>query len=86
MDTVYIESKLYFVSLSGKQFEYNLERPGIWRVYLNVFHGKRMSEFMGHDDLVHRNLYDYCHVADLESLRHAHSDGMLINNLQLDGV
>lgn len=30
---------------------------------------------MSPEDLVRRNLYDFCHVIDLETLRHAHFDG-----------
>jgi hypothetical protein len=37
----------------------------------------RISELtsMTPEDLVRRNLYDFCHVIDLETLRHAHCDG-----------
>ena len=37
----------------------------------------RISELtsMTSDDVLHRKLYDFCHVVDLETLRNAHSDG-----------
>jgi len=47
---------------------------------------KRISEFMGHDDIVHRKLYDFCHAADLESLHHAHFDGTIFYNWNLGSI